>query len=125
MTSHAFLLDFIVREGDNLAQFFFTIITGSLSLTIVPRLLELTITVFEISVITWLPFRFYCARWGQFGPIFFYYYYRFIIPYNSTKAFGANCNCFRDKRYHMATFSILLSAKGTIYPNFSFTFLSY
>ena len=72
MTSYAFLLDFIVRDGDNLAQFFF-----------------------------------------------------FIIPYNSTKAFGANSNGFRDKRYHMAIFSNLLRSKGSTYPNFSFTFLSY
>ena len=59
MTSHAFFLDFIVRDGDNFAQFFFTIITTSF--TIVPKLLGLTITIFEISDITWLPFRFYCT----------------------------------------------------------------
>ena len=69
MTSHAFLIDFIVRDKDNLIQFFSTYLTSSLPRTIVSKLLELTITVFEISVLTWLPYRFYCARRGQFIPI--------------------------------------------------------
>ena len=60
-----------MRDEDNFAQFFSLFLLVHYPHTIVLKLLELIITVFKISVIALLTSRFYCARWGQFSPIFF------------------------------------------------------